>query len=205
MRERAVQILRGASVATAAFAAFVGRGPSAHAEPAPSAESEHGETEAPRPVARTYPRPTLLWSLTQLIPSPTWFVGETVQFALSWQVTPVLFSFATHKEISPWRFLAADPWARHGGSIELFAAPYVFFVDPRVSAKFGARAYMPIEGHGEQLSFATGASAFVTKDGTFLAFDAGFYTAGGMLGLEGTWILGNAPHAFALGIRLRSM
>lgn len=167
--------------------------------------AEEQNASAPRPVERTYPHPTLLWGVTQLIPSPTWFIGPNVQFALGWQVTPVLLSFATHRDISPWRFLAADPWARHGGSVELFAAPYVFFVDPRVSAKFGARAYMPIEGRGEQLSFATGAAAFVTRDGTFLAIDAGFYTAGGFVGLEGTWILGNAPQVFALSIRLRSM
>ena len=159
-----------------------------------------------RPVERTYPRPTLLWAVTQLVPSPTWFVGGgNVQFALGWQVTPVLFSFATHRDISPWRFLVADPWARHGGSIELFAAPYLFLSDPRIAAKLGARAYMPLEGRGEQLSFAAGLSAFAAPEGTHVAIDAGFYTAMGMVGIEGTWVPGLDPYAFALSIRLRSM
>lgn len=164
--------------------------------------------EAPevRPVERTYPHPTFLWAVTQLVPSPTWFAGGgSVHFALGWQVTPVLFSFATHKDISPWRFLVADPWARHGGSVELFAAPYLFLADPHGAAKLGARAYVPLEGRGEQLSFAAGVSAFVAPEGTRPAFDVGFYTAMGIIGIEGTWVPSFAPYSFALSLRLRSM
>ncbi|MFO0664021.1 MAG: hypothetical protein U0174_08720 [Polyangiaceae bacterium] len=160
----------------------------------------------PRPVERKLPRPSLVWGLTQLIPSPTWFVStRDVHFALGFQVTPVLYSFGTHEDISPWRFFVADPWARHGGSIELFAAPYVFFADPKVASKFGARVYLPIEGRGEQLSFAYGMSAFTSPDGTRLAFDAAFYTASGMVGLEATYLPTLDPYAFAISLRLRAM
>ncbi len=176
------------------------------------ASNEDGEfPQTPRAVDRKYPRPTLVWGLTQLLPSPTWFVGDgrngetQAQFALGFQVTPVLFSFATHKSISPWRFFVADPWARHGGSVELFAAPYILLRDAHFASKFGARFYVPIEGHGERLSFATGASCFVASEGSSVAFDAGLYTAQGMRGIEASWIPNLDPYAFAISLRVRSL
>lgn len=182
------------------------------AHPASAGErraAEGEESEVPRearPVERKYPRPTLLWAATQLVPSPTWFIGGgRVEFAFSWQVTPVLYSFGVHRSISPWRFFVADPWARHGGSVELYVAPQVLLRDPRLAGKFGTRFYVPVVGHGENLSFATGTSYFVAEEGSHIAFDAGFYTASGMLGIEGTWVPRLEPYTFSISLRLRSM
>ncbi len=195
------------ALAFMASALALGAPPLAAADVPTRGESdEAGVPREPRPVERKYPRPTLLWTATQLVPSPTWFIGGgQVEFALAWQVTPVLYSFGVHKSISPWRFFAADPWARHGGSVELFAAPYLLLNDPRLASKFGSRFYVPMQGHGEALSFATGVSYFVAREGSHVAFDAAFYTASGVLGIEATWVPHLDPYTFALSLRLRSM
>jgi hypothetical protein len=145
--------------------------------------------------------PSLAWWITQLIPSPEFAVGRVtntgldgvpqtsnqVAFGLRWQVTPILWSWGTNRNVSRWRVFVADPLARHAGSIELDGTlEYVWGHVDRFLARPGIRATVPIYGKGEYVSMAIGTSTY-RYDGTMrVAYDAGIYFLYGIFGLQTT-------------------
>lgn len=160
-------------------------------------------------------RPTLGWWLTQLVPSPEIAGGtatlttpaggapgapvvtseETkLAFGLRWQLTPVLWSWGTSRHVSRWRFLVADPLARHAGSIELHTTlEYVWGHVDRMIVRPGVRAYFPLHQRGEYLSASIGTSTYSYDETMRVAYDAGIYTLFGLFGLEVTAAPANAP------------
>lgn len=148
-------------------------------------------------------RPTLTWMATQLIPSPGLLWGERgTRVSLGWQVTPLLWSWGTHRSLSPWRAFVVDPLARQSGSLELHASPEGLFGD-RILVRSGVRAYLPIAHRGEYLSASVGSHVFVYDGAVRAGFDAGAYVLFGTVGALVTWAPGTGPVALGASLRLR--
>ncbi|MCA9591820.1 MAG: hypothetical protein KC776_00875 [Myxococcales bacterium] len=147
-------------------------------------------TLAPRAMAsdRPAPRPTLPWLVTQLLPSPELAAGDGARFGLSWQLTPVLYSFGIHRRLSPWRSFVVEPLTRQSGSIELFAAPaYLAYgsARDRWSGRVGVRSYFPLVQRGENLSLSLGSYYFRTLSGEdAVAYELGSYVLYGFIGMR---------------------
>jgi len=135
--------------------------------------------------------PSLEWAIWQLIPSPQLGVGDGARFGLRWQITPLLYSFATDARLDRWRWLVAEPIVRQSGSVELFVSPEYLALDGGIGARFGARgglrAYLGLIGRGDNLSMSLGASLFHFRDAEGLSFEAGAYVLFGALGLVVTY------------------
>ena len=129
--------------------------------------------------------PSLVWLLTQLVPSPELVAGsEGGRFGLRWYVTPLLYSFGIHRRLSPWRVLVVEPVVRHSGSIELFASPeWVVYRGGTTLLDLGVRSTVPLLHRGEYLSASVGV-AYTSFEGTGAArYEAGLYTVFGVFGL----------------------
>jgi len=135
--------------------------------------------------------PSLEWALWQLIPSPELGVGDGARFGLRWQLTPLLYSFATDARLGRWRWLVAEPIVRQSGSLELFASPEYLALDGGIGARFGVRgglrAYFGLIGRGDNLSMSLGASYFHFRDADGPSLEAGAYILFGALGLVVTY------------------
>lgn len=152
--------------------------------------------------------PSLEWALFQLVPSPELgFGGDAALFGLRWQLTPVLYSFATDARLSRWRWLIAEPIVRHGGSLELFASPEYLALDGGIGARFGARgglrSYFGLIQRGDYLSVSLGSSLFAFRDVHGMSFEAGAYVLFGTLGLVLTYSPGFAQAPWLTTLRLR--
>jgi hypothetical protein len=132
------------------------------------------------------PRPTVVWLLTQLLPSPGIATGAGgASLDLRWQVTPVLYSFAVNHRVSPWRFGVVDPFARFGGSIELYVDPDLLFAhDTDATLRPGMRVYVPVHERGESLSASLGLADQRFGGRNALAIEAGAYIAFGVVGVQ---------------------
>jgi len=131
---------------------------------------------------------SLDWALLQLIPSPELGFGEGgARFGLRWQLTPVLYSFATDARLDRFRWLIAEPVVRHSGSLEVFLSPEYLALDGGAGARFGARgglrAYFGVHGRGDNLSVSLGSNYYYFRDEQGLSFEAGAYVLFGALGL----------------------
>ncbi len=128
-----------------------------------------GEDALPASAHATEPdiHPTLLWFVTQIVPSPQWTLVEHdgLRFGLRWQATPVLYSFGINRKLSPWRWFIVEPYVRQSGSVELFVSPEYVNLDYIGYAPWllrtGVRGYLPLWQHGEYLS-ASGGAAYTT-------------------------------------------
>jgi hypothetical protein len=97
---------------------------------------------------------SLDWALLQLIPSPELGWGEDgARFGLRWQLTPVLYSFATDARLDRFRWFIAEPIVRHSGSLEVFLSPEYLALDggaaARVGGPGGLSPYQGLQGRGE--------------------------------------------------------
>lgn len=157
--------------------------------------------------SRDGPRPTALWLATQAVPSPEWILGGSgSRFALRWQITPLLYTFALRRELSPWRFFVVEPLARQGGSLELYFSPaYVMSGErfQRLMPRLGARAYFPIVERGELVSMSFGTSYFSYRTNPGVAFEAGFYVLAGVLGGQFAWSPSNTGADWIVTLRLK--
>lgn len=168
-------------------------------------------------VAEPRVRPTLAWALLQLVPSPGVAVGRfreveasgagedktVAAFALSWQLTPVLWSFGLHRSLSPWRFFVVDPIARVSGSIELTAGfDWVMGHVDTLLVRPGLRATLPLLHRGEYLAVSFGTSTY-RYDTTRVAYDAGLWFLFGTVGLQATVAPAHAPLSALATLRLR--
>jgi hypothetical protein len=140
------------------------------------------------------PPPTWPWIVTQLVPSPEIVHAsafDATSLGLRWQLTPLLVSYGAQPGVSRFRFFVVEPIVRHSGSTELFVAPE-WLHDPgdgahRLGGRLGIRSYFPIAENGDTLSWSVGASyahfgRASSEHGA--AFEAGVYTAFGVLGLQ---------------------
>lgn len=176
------------------------------ASPSVARASDRAGADA-RSASRDGPRPTGAWLVTQGIPSPEWIVGGSdTRFALRWQVTPLLYTFALRRELSPWRFFVVEPLARQGGSLELYFSPeYVTSGRPsgRLMPRVGVRTYFPLLERGEVLSMSFGTSYFSYEGNPGVAFEGGFYVASGILGGQVAWSPSNTGADWIVTLRLK--
>jgi len=144
----------------------------------------------------------------QLVPSPEVVNGSLgTYFGIRWQVTPLLYSFALRRGLSPWRFLVAEPFARQGGSVELFVSPeYVAFpgsLSDRALLRTGVRSYFPVLERGDYVSVSLGASHFLLDGRSGAAFEAGAYVLFGVLGAQITYSPSPLPLTWVATLRFR--
>jgi hypothetical protein len=155
-------------------------------------------------------KPSLVWVLTQLVPSPEIALestnGDVVsRFGLRWQVTPVLYSFGINRRLSPWRALIVEPIVRQSGSVELFLSPELFTGSLWGSAmvRAGVRSYFPILAKGEELSVSLGTSYTSLNGVSGMAYEAGVYFLYGTLGLQLTYSPSPSPVPWIATFRFR--
>jgi hypothetical protein len=150
---------------------------------------------------------SLDWAILQLLPSPQLGVGDGARFGLRWQLTPLLYSFATDARLDRWRWFVVEPIVRQSGSIELFASPEYLALDGGIAARFGVRgglrSYFGLLGRGDNLSVSLGASYYHFRDAEGLAFEAGAYVLFGGLGLVLTHSPGFDAAPWLVTLRLR--
>lgn len=140
------------------------------------------------------PALSLQWALVQLVPSPQFGFGKDgAVFGLRWQVTPLLYSFATDPRLSPWRWFVVEPVVRQSGSVELFFSPEYLSLGhslgDRVGFRAGLRSYFGLVQRGDYLSVSLGTAYYHFAREEGIAYEAGAYVLFGMLGVQ----LGYAP------------
>jgi hypothetical protein len=151
---------------------------------------------------------SLEWALFQLLPSPEFAVGDGgARFGMQWQVTPVLYSFATDARLSRWRWFVAEPLVRHSGSIELFASPEYLALEGGLQERWGVRAgvrsYFGLLGRGDNLAVSVG-SAYVHFAGVnAVSYEAGAYILFGSLGVQLAYSPGFDAARSLMTLRLR--
>lgn len=126
-----------------------------------------------------------MWTALQLIPSPGLSITpDESRAALRWHLTPLLWSYAAADGVESFRSLVVPPILRHGGSIEAHWSPGVWFGDsPTFRHDAGLRAYVPLAHKGEYLSACVGSAVAFEEGDALPAYEAGFYTLFGYLGL----------------------
>lgn len=171
-----------------------------------------------RKVLQPFPRPTLAWLLTQLVPSPGLWIGEAHSFdatrydgelppgeiprgilqhrgvprlSLAWQITPLLYSFGVNRRVSPWRVLVVDPFARNSGSIELHFSPEWIPSAPETTwfYRAGVRTTLPLYRHGEHVALMLGAAYARNEGRGGVIYEGGLSLLYGTLGL----VLSHSP------------
>ncbi|MET0414217.1 MAG: hypothetical protein ABW217_23100 [Polyangiaceae bacterium] len=151
---------------------------------------------------------SLVWASLQLVPSPQLGVGDDgALFGLRWQLTPLLYSFATDARLDRFRWFIAEPVVRQSGSLELFVSPEYLALDGGVGARFGVRAgvrsYFGLIARGEYLSVSLGSSYFRFRDHEGVAYEAGAYILFGSLGVQLTYAPGFDAASWLTTLRLR--
>jgi hypothetical protein len=132
-------------------------------------------------------RPTLLWFVAQLVPSPEVVVLQGAHPGMRWEVTPLLYSFGMDRRVSPWRSFVVEPILRESGSIEIYASPEYLALGrlgDTWTARCGVRTYLPVLEKGEALSVSVGGSAFQLLGRGALAYEVGAYGLNGVFGLQ---------------------
>jgi hypothetical protein len=164
-------------------------------------------------------RPTLAWTLTQLVPSPEVGIGSVrsvdangvdegaktkAAFGLRWQITPILWSWGVHRRLDRWRFLVVDPLARNAGSIGFDAkVEYLFGHVGRVLFRPGIHTTLPLVQRGEYMSASLGTSIYQYDDTMRVSYDAGLYFLYGVLGAEISYAPTHAPLRTVATLRIR--
>ncbi|MEL6185174.1 MAG: hypothetical protein AAFU79_11170 [Myxococcota bacterium] len=149
------------------------------------------------------PHPTWAWLATQLAPSSEWQLGDEGGFALHWQLTPLSYAWGIDRRLNRLRTLVVEPYARYGGSVELYGVAGLRLTgDTHSLFRAGVRAYWPLVGRGEYLSFSAGASYQRWGEHNQVAFESGIYVLFGILGLQASY-LPVGPTRSAISVRLR--
>jgi hypothetical protein len=145
---------------------------------------------------------SLDWALFQLVPSPKLGLGaDGASFGLGWQLTPLLYSFATDPRLDRWRWFLAEPIVRQSGSIELFVSPE--YLASRWGGRVGLRSYFGLIGRGDYLSVSIGSSYFRFGAADGVAYEAGAYILFGALGLQLSYSPGFEAASWVTTLRLR--
>ncbi len=145
---------------------------------------------------------SLDWALLQLVPSPELGIGDDgASFGLRWQLTPVLYSFATDPRLDRFRWFQVEPIVRQSGSIELYVSPE--YLASRFGGRAGLRSYFGLIGRGDQLSVSIGSSYFRLGADDGVSYEAGAYILFGSLGFQLTYSPGFEAASWVLTLRLR--
>lgn len=169
--------------------------PSAEAVP-PIQHADEQRAYAPEPEL------SLDWALLQLLPSPGLGIGEDgATLGLRWQVTPLLYSFATDARVSRWRSWLVEPIVRHSGAVELFVSPE--YLAGHFGGRAGLRSYFGLIGRGDYLSVSIGSSYFRFGGGQGISYEAGAYILFGALGLQVSYAPGFEQASWLTTLRLR--
>jgi len=145
---------------------------------------------------------SLEWALPQLLPSPELGIGQDgASFGLRWQLTPVLYSFATDARLDRWRWLMVEPIVRQSGSIELYVSPE--YLASRFGGRVGLRSYFGLIGRGDYLSVSIGSSYFRLGSEDGVSYEGGAYILFGALGLQLTYSPGFDAASWVTTLRLR--
>lgn len=174
--------------------------------PAPAPHLREIE-ERNEPVRDVHPRIRGAWALMQLVPSPGVAVSEVAPaFTMTWQLTPLLYSWAMDPRLVPLRVLTVEPIVRQSGSIEIFVSPEYWGrrrFEENFGVRAGLRAYFPITERGDGLSWSLGASAVAGFGETSPSFDLGIHTLFGGVGLlvSAAPLFTAAPFQVALRLR----
>jgi len=152
-------------------------------------------------------RPTPLWLVAQLAPSPELAYGEaTARFGLRWQLTPLLYSFGINRRLSPWRTFVVEPLVRQSGSVELFLSPEYLvrgsFLDGWLW-RAGLRTYLPMIERGDYLSVSLGVSCYDFVGGAGASYEVGAYVLFGIAGAQVTVSPRSGPAQAIATLRLR--
>lgn len=155
-------------------------------EPEPPSAAEPQPSDVRR-VREPRIRLTLEWAALQLVPSPALGWGDDgAIFGASWQVTPLLYSFATDARLNRFRSLMVEPIVRHSGSVEAFVSPEYLALPGAFSDRFGVRVglrgYYGVIERGDYLSLSLASSYFRFPDHEGVTFEAGAYVLFGNLG-----------------------
>ncbi|MGC4079430.1 MAG: hypothetical protein QM702_20800 [Rubrivivax sp.] len=162
--------------------------------------------------------PSFAWIATQLVPSPevAWGRLKRIEadgtakeelesaFGLRWQLTPVAWSWGTHRSLNRFRYFVVDPLARNSGSIELNTSfEYLWGHVDRLLVRPGIRGNFPLLHRGEYLSCSLGTSTYVYDRTPRVAYDAGIYILYGVLGAQVTVAPAHDPLNLIATIRIR--
>lgn len=153
-------------------------------------------------------RPTPLWLLAQLAPSPEIAYGDaTSHFGLRWQITPLLYSFGINRRLLPWRVAVVEPLVRQSGSVELFLGPEYLVRGPTIWDgwlwRAGVRTYVPLLERGDYLSISFGASCYVFAGRAGASYEVGSYVLFGIIGAQITLSPKGGPAQAIATLRLR--
>jgi hypothetical protein len=153
-------------------------------------------------------RPTPLWAISQLAPSPEIAYGEAVaRFGMRWQLTPLLYSFGINRRLSPWRVAIVEPLVRQSGSIELFFSPEYLVRGPTFWDgwlwRAGVRTYVPVIERGDYLSVSFGTSFYEFAARTGVSYEIGAYALFGIVGAQITLAPRSGPAQTIITLRLR--
>ncbi len=144
----------------------------------------HSVDDAPRDI---HPRLRASWLILQALPSPgVAFHEHGAQGTLTWQITPVLYSWGIDRRLSRFRAFIVEPIVRQSGSVEVFFSPEWMgrgLGAQNLGFRAGVRAYFPLSERGDGLSWSVGASALWFDDDASPSADVGIYTLFGGLGL----------------------
>lgn len=170
--------------------------PEADATPPPLRWADVRRAHSPAPAL------SLDWALLQLLPSPELGLGSAgATFGLRWQLTPLLYSFATDPRLERWRWWLAEPLVRQSGSVELFVSPE--YLTGRLGGRAGLRSYFGVIGRGDYLSVSLGSSYFRFGDVDGVSYEAGAYLLFGALGLQLSYSPGFEQASWLTTLRLR--
>lgn len=153
-------------------------------------------------------RPTPLWLVAQLAPSPeVAYGGAVARFGVRWQLTPLLYSFGINRRLSPWRVAVVEPLVRQSGSVELFLSPEYLVQGKSVWDgwlwRAGIRTYVPVVERGDYLSFSVGASCYEFEGRVGASYEVGAYVLFGIVGAQFTWSPRSGPAQTIATLRLR--
>jgi hypothetical protein len=163
-----------------------------------------GDETATEPAVR----PTALWLVAQLAPSPEVAYGDaTARFGVRWQFTPLLYSFGINRRLSHWRAVVVEPLVRQSGSIELFISPEYLVRGPSLWDgwlwRAGMRTYLPMIERGDYLSVSFGASCYGFAGRAGASYEIGAYALFGIVGAQITLSPRSGPAQTIATLRLR--
>jgi len=101
------------------------------------------------------------WIWYQTIPGMSWTAHDAgTNYALEWEVMPLLYSFGLTKRATPWKMLFTEPPARFTGSVEVLIGAQLYTSEFRGSHwgfSGGALGHVPLIERGEYLALNVGA------------------------------------------------